>query len=349
MTHDHYLGCFGSDNFAPVCEEVMRELLAVNHGPVPSYGKDKYTETAIDLIKQEFEQACDVFFVFNGTGANISALKCLTRSINAIICADTSHIHTQETGAVYAHTGCKLLLIPSKDGKITPEEIAERVEKESYWGRHATKPKVVSLSQATEFGTVYTLAELQRISETCKKHALLLHVDGCRLYNAAVALDCPLQALCREAGVDVLSLGGTKNGLMLAEAVVFFNQTYSDDFAYIQKQTLQLASKMRYISAQFIPFFRDKLWHRHAAHANAMAQRLAEGVSNIPGVLLSQKVETNQLFMQLPKDVITMLRKDFFFHVWNESLGQIRLITSFDTAAAEVDAFLQRLQQSLHP
>ena len=343
-----FLGFFGSDNFAPVSEEVMQYLQEINKGHVLSYGADPYTALAKKLIQQEFEEECEVFFVFNGTGANVASLTSITSSCNSIICADTAHIQTQETGSIYAHSGCKLLLIPSQDGKIKPDQIKFVFNREKFWKHHATEPKVVTISQSTEYGTMYSLEELKAISAVCKELGLFLHVDGCRLYNAAVALNCPLKDLGKKSGVDVLSLGGTKNGLMCAEAVVFFNRELSLHFPYYHKQSLQLASKMRYISAQFIPFFKDGLWKKNAKVANEMTTQLAKGLKQFPQLLFAQKVETNQIFLRLPKqEIITELRKKFLFHIWNDLSQEIRLITAFDTKIKEVEAFVEEMGKCL--
>jgi threonine aldolase len=345
MKRERALISFASDNYSPVCPEAMKALIEANQGPAPSYGNDLYTKKATDLFKTEFDKNIEVFFVLNGTGANVTALCALLEPYESIICAETAHIVTQETAAIYTQTGSKIISVPSIDGKISPESIVEAVEREQFWGPHSTLPKVVSISQTTEYGTLYTLKQLQEISEVCKQYALYLHVDGCRLYNAAVALGCSLRALGREAGVDVLSLGGTKNGLMLAEAVVFFNRACAQDFAFIRKQRLQLVSKMRYVSAQYIPFLKDKVWKKNALHAHKMAQKLYLGLKQLPKVEFSQKVETNQLFIRLPKAVIKKLSKEFLFHIWNDPLGEIRLITSFNTTEKEVQAFVKQTQK----
>lgn len=343
-----FLGCFASDNFATVSEEIMQYLQEINKGHAPSYGSDSYTALAKKLIQQEFEEDCEVFFVFNGTGANVASLTSMTSSFHSIICADTAHIQTQETGSIYAHSGCKLLLIRSLDGKIKPDQIVSVFNREKFWKHHATEPKVVTISQSTEYGTIYTLDEIQAISSTCKELGLFLHVDGCRLYNAAVALNCPLKALGKKAGIDVLSLGGTKNGLMCAEAVVFFNRDLAAHFPYYHKQTLQLASKMRYISGQFIPFFKEGLWKKNAKVANGMTELLAEGLKQFPKLLFAQKVETNQIFLRLPKEeIVRELRKKFLFHVWNDIHQEIRLITAFDTQEKEVKSFIEEMGKLL--
>lgn len=341
------LASFASDNYSGVCQEAMLAIQMANSGPAPAYGNDLYTKTAADLIKKELGKKIEVFFVFNGSGANISGLRAITRSIHSIVCAQTAHIATQETGAVFNHTGCKLLLIPSSDGKISAGAVREAVEKERYWGKHATQPKVVSISLPTEYGTIYTIKELKEIAKACKELDLLFHIDGCRLYNAAVALDCSLKELTADVGVDVLSLGGTKNGLLAAEAVVFFNPSLAVDFPHIHKQSLQLASKMRFISAQYIPFFEEKIWKKNAENANRMTQLLAKGLKNLPKVHFSQKVESNQIFVKLPKKAIEALQKNFLFHVWDAKEGEIRLITSFDTTEKEVEAFISHAKKAI--
>lgn len=339
------LASFGSDNYSGVSSEVMQALQEANQGHVPSYGKDPYTAEAIKLFREEFGEETQVFFTFTATGANVASLASLTRPYNSIIMASSSHVHTLEVGAVYAHTGCKSLIIPSQDGKIYPEQIAEKVKEETHFGPHATIPKVVSLSQSTEVGTVYTLREIQLIAETCRRHHLYLHVDGCRLFNAAVALDIPLRSFGKEAGIDVLVFGGTKNGLMSAESVLFFKPELAEHFAYIQKQRLQLTSKMRFLSAQYIPFLKDELWKKNAVNANEMAKLLADGLKQFPFVEFTQKVESNQLFLKIPMPLIKKLQEEFLFLVYDDKKPVIRMITSFDTTQEEVDLFIEKVKK----
>jgi threonine aldolase len=340
-----YLASFGSDNFSGVCPEVMDSLMQANKGHVPAYGLDPYTEEAIKAIQQEFGKTTQVFFVFNGTGANISALKSVLSSHESVVCAETAHIYTQETGAIFDQIGCKVLPIPSENGKIRPDQIETAVQKERFWGRHATSPKLVSISQSTEYGTLYTLEEIRQISKKCRQLNLLLHVDGCRLPNAAVALKAKLGQFNGTLGIDILCFGGTKNGLLGAEAVLFFDPSLAKNYELVQKQLLQLASKMRFLSAQFLPYLKDEVWKKNASHANKMAQKLAAGLKQHPEIDFAQKVESNQLFLRLPKALLKALEKDFFFYVWDEKMNEIRMITSFDTKEKEVDLFLKHVEK----
>lgn len=338
------LGCFGSDNYSGVCNELMEALSEANQGMAFAYGGDPYTAKALQAFKKAFGDECEAFFAFNGTGANVASLSTMLNRCESIICAETSHIHTQETGAIYAYAGCKLITIPSEDGKITPTSIENAFHLESSLDRHASKPRVVTISQSTEWGTIYTLEEIAEISRLCKRLGLLLHVDGCRLANAAVSLYLPLKEFSHKCGIDVMTFGGTKNGMMFGEAVLFFRKDLAALFPYIQKQSLQLASKMRYISAQFIPYLEKGLWKRNAEHANKMAKLLAMGLEKIPGVTFTQKVETNQLFFTVPKHWVEKLSENFVFLVW-DSKPILRFITSFNTKEDEIHAFISAVKQ----
>lgn len=338
---------FSSDNYSSVCKEVMEAIIACNKDHAPSYGNDKYTEIAIQLLKENFGKQIKVYFVANGTAANILALKAITRSHHAILTAESSHILAHEVGAVFANIGAAIFPIPQLNGKITHESIEEAFIKASYWGSHNNKPKVVSVSQATEFGTVYTKDELKNISSVCKKFQLLLHMDGCRLSNAAAGLNTSLKALTNDVGVDVLSFGGTKNGLMFGEAIIFFNPELADEFEYIQKQELQLLSKLRYLSVQFIPYLQDKIWHRNAQHANQMCERLCKGLLKNSDIKLLCPVQTNQIFAYFPKQVIDKTQAIFPYHLWDDKKNIVRLVTSFDTSATDVDAFLKIVENSI--
>lgn len=338
------LGSFGSDNHSGVCKELIQAISDANHDIAYAYGADVYTKCAKEVFKEVFGKECEAFFVFNGTGANVSALRTILGRADSIICADTAHIQTQETAAIYALSGSKLLTIPSPNGKISPEDIEKAALKESYWGIHASIPKVVYISQSTEFGTIYTVEEIRQISAMCKRYNLLLFVDGCRLANAAASLNVPLKSFGRELGIDAMAFGGTKNGMMFGEAVLFFRQDLAELFPLMQKQSLQLSSKMRYISAQFIPYLEKELWHRNAHHANTTAKHLADELKKIPAVAFSQKVESNQLFFSVPDHWIPELKKHFIFHVW-DTKPTLRLITSFDTKEEEIKAFVSQVKK----
>lgn len=331
---------FNSDNASGVCPEVMQALLKANHGHVPSYGADMLTREAEDKIKKALGRECEIFFVYNGTAANNLAAKAVLRNIDSIICPDNAHIHCLESGAPYSHIGCKLITVPATDGKITPEHIRRAYEKETYWGPHATRPKLVSITQSTELGTVYTLTELAAIKALCEELGMLLHVDGCRLYNAAVALDCSLAELCQH--IDILSLGGTKNGLMFGEAVVFFDQHFfgqkpADGFLHLRKQGLQLHSKMRFIAAQMNALFTDALWQKNALQANRMAAKLANGLLECGSIELVCPVETNQVFVTMPKTIGRQLQEISGCLLNDPETSTYRLVTSFDTTEDDVD------------
>ena len=329
---------FNSDNASGVCTEVMQALLEVNQGHVPSYGGDALTKETKEQIKTALGRECEVFFVYNGTAANNLAAKAVLRSIDSIICPDSAHIYGMESGAPFSTIGCKLITVPATDGKITPEQIRKAYEKETYWGPHATRPRLVTITQSTELGTIYTLEDMAAIKFLCEELGMLLHVDGCRLYNAAVALDCSLAELCES--VDILSLGGTKNGLMFGEAVVFFNKEAADGFLHLRKQGLQLHSKMRFIAAQMNALFTDNLWQKNACQANLMADKLAKGLTDCPNIELIYPVETNQIFVTMPDDMAQKLREIAGFLLNDPETSTYRLVTSFDTTEDDVDMFV---------
>lgn len=329
---------FNSDNASGVCLEVMQALLDVNQGHVPSYGSDSLTRETKEKIKTTLGRECDVFFVYNGTAANNLAAKAVLKSIDSIICPDSAHIHCLESGAPYSTIGCKLITVPATDGKITPEQIRKAYEKETYWGLHATRPRLVSITQSTELGTVYTLGEVAAIKSLCEELGMLLHVDGCRIYNAAAALDCSLAELCES--VDILSLGGTKNGLMFGEAVVFFHQAATDGFMHLRKQGLQLHSKMRFIAAQMNALFTDNLWQTNACQANRMAAKLAKGLEACSGIELVCPVQTNQVFVTMSDEMAQELRKMAGFLLNDPETSTYRMVTSFDTTEDDVDMFI---------
>lgn len=335
---------FGSDNYSGVCAEVMAAICSANTHHASSYGNDSYTAEAISLLKETFGDQSTPYFVYNGTAANTVAFKAITRSHQAIICSNISHIATQEVGSVQNAVGCSFITVPHQQGKLTSLQIEEECQRAAFVGIHNNKPKVVSIAQSTECGTVYTLQEIQKIAETCKKNQLYLHMDGCRLANAAVALKQSLKSLTAEAGVDVLSFGGTKNGLLFAEAIIFFRKDLALEFEYIRKQSLQLHSKMRFLSAQFIPYLRDRIWYRNAAHANEMSLLLAAGLSK-SNIVSAYPVETNQIFAYFSAETIAATQTIFPYYTWDEKTGLVRLVTSFDTSAEEVTQFLQLIKE----
>lgn len=325
---------FASDNNSGIHPEIMRALAAANEGHSVGYGKDELTKKAVQLLKKEFGEQTEVFFVFNGTGANVLSLSTLTQSFNSVICAETAHIQTDECGAPEKITGCKLLPVPTQNGKITPEGIKPYLH--GFGFEHHSQPKVISISQVTELGTLYTVDEIKAITSLAHQHGLFVHVDGARLANAAVALGLPFRAFTVDAGVDVLSFGGTKNGLMMGEAVLFFNPELTHNTKYIRKQNTQLYSKMRFISAQFLAYLNDDLWKRNAAHSNRMAQLLATEVAKIPAIQITQKVESNGVFAIVPPEIIPKLQEKYFFYMWDEFRSEVRWMTSFDTTEEDI-------------
>lgn len=328
--------CLASDNWSPAHPLVMKAVAEANDGYAPSYGADPWTEEAQKLIKHAFKRDGKVFIVPTGTGANILALKLSCRRHQSIICTDIAHIHYQESGATESIIGCKLLTIPHRDGKITPEAVSKKLKSERAFGKHSTSPRVLSITQSTEVGTVYSMEELKSLSNLCKQEDLLLHIDGSRLYNAAVSLNVSLGEMIHSIHVDILSLGGTKNGLMGAESVLIFNSALQEGSDHLHKQTLQLLSKMRYLSAQYIPFFKNDLWHTLATQANQKAQDIASVLRDIPHLSLSYPVETNQVFFTVPATWIPLIQERIFCYPWDQEKNEIRFIASWNTSDEDI-------------
>jgi threonine aldolase len=327
---------FASDNNAGVHPEVLAAIAEANTGHAAAYGEDPWTARAEQLLRAHFGEQAASYLVFNGSGANVLCFRSLCRQWESVICADSAHIELNEAGAPERIAGVKLHALATPDGKLTPELVATQL------GRlgdiHAVQPRVVSVTQSTERGTVYSVGELQALTEHAHAHGLLVHVDGTRLSNAAAALDLPLRATITDAGVDVVSFGGTKNGLLLGEAVVFLRPELSANFLYLRKQTLQLASKGRFIAAQFIALLEGDLWHRNAAHANAMAARLRDALSDVAEVRLSQPVQANGVFAVIPPRAVADLQSEWRFNA-RQSTGEVRWMCSWDTTPDDVDAF----------
>ncbi|MDR2936258.1 MAG: low specificity L-threonine aldolase [Rikenellaceae bacterium] len=336
---------FGSDNHSGIHPAILGAIAAVNTAHAVAYGDDPATQRAVGLLKEMFGEMADVYFVFNGTGANVLALKTLTRSYEAAVCAATAHIWTDECGAPERQVGCKLLPVAAPDGKLTPELVLPRLQ--GFGFPHHSQPRVISISQPTELGTLYTVDEIRALADLAHKYGMYLHVDGARFGNAVAALDVSPREMIVDTGVDALSFGGTKNGLMLGEAVLFLDPMLSGNAMYERKQAMQLASKMRFVSAQFEAYLTDGLWLKLATHSNALARRLAEGVSQIEGVELTQPTQVNGVFALLPREAIERLLRDYSVYVWDETRDEVRWMTSFDTTAAEVDEFLAAIHQAL--
>jgi len=336
---------FASDNIAGVHPAILEAMASVNDGHVIAYGDDLYTSKAVSSIQQQLGEDTGVFFVFIGTAANVLGLSSVTHSYHAVICPQTAHINVDECGAPEKFSGCKLLASDTPDGKLTVEMIASHMHGIGF--EHHVQPRVVSITQATEMGTVYTLDEIRTIADYTHEQGMLLHMDGARISNAIVSLNCEIYEMTGGAGVDILSFGGTKNGMMYGEAVVFFNKALCEDFKYRRKQGMQLSSKMRYIAAQFSAFLENDLWKQNARHANLMAQKLYQAVKDIPGVRITQKVESNAVFAIIPESTIEKLQEAYFFYVWDEATSEVRWMCSFDTTEEDIEGFAARLTSLL--
>ncbi len=328
---------FASDNNSGIHPEILSAIYAANEGHVVGYGGDTITEMAIQRFKQEFGEQTDVYFVFNGTGANVLSLSTLTHSFNSVICAETAHIQVDECGAPEKFTGCKLLPVEVIKGKITPKGISKYLHGFDF--EHHSQPKIISISQVTELGTVYSVDEIKAITTLAHEYGLFVHMDGARLANAAVALGLSFREFTVDAGIDVLSFGGTKNGMMLGEAVLFFNPELSKNSKYIRKQSMQLFSKMRFVSSQFLAYFSNDLWKRNATHSNKMAKLLEQEVMKIPAIKLTQEVEANGVFAVVPPEIIPLLQEKYFFYIWDEHRSEVRWMTSFDTEEEDIYNF----------
>ncbi len=332
---------FASDNNAGVHPDILKEILDSNEGHVVGYGDDHYTQRALELFKDHLGEDAEVWFVFTGTAANTLGLSGVTRSWNSVIAAHTAHIQQDECGSPEKFAGCKVLTVDTPDGKLKPGMLAKHVH--GFGFEHHSQPRIISISQTTEMGTVYNPGEIRDLAEYAHEKGMLLHMDGARIANAAAYLGLPVREFTTGAGVDLLSFGGTKNGMMYGEAVCFLKPGLSPDFKYIRKQGMQLASKMRYISAQFIAYFRNDLWIRNASRANSMARILSEKIREIPGITITQKVQSNGVFAVIPHDVAEVLMESYFFYSWDELTSEYRLMTSWDTNPEDIDNFVRLL------
>ena len=336
---------FASDNYAGIHPEVLEAIALANGGHQVSYGDDVYTEHLQEVFREHFGPRAEAFPVFNGTGANVVALQAMTDRWQSVICADTAHIHVDECGAPEKVAGLKLLTVPTPEGKLTPELIDRQAY--GFDDEHRAQPAVVAITQTTELGTCYTPEEIRAIADHAHSLGMELYVDGARLANAAATLGVPLAEFTTDAGVDVLSFGGTKNGLMLGECVVVLNPDAVHSIKYLRKSAMQLASKMRFISVQFEALLATDLWLRNAQHANAMAQRLYQAVKDVEGLEILRPVQANQVFAVLPAEVIERLQKRFKFYTWNGHADEARWMTCFDTTEQDVDTFAAAIAEEL--
>jgi len=336
---------FASDNNAGVHPDILKELSDVNQGHAIGYGADIYTEEAKDLFKKHLGTGTDVYFVFTGTAANVLGITALTRSWNSILTASTAHIEQDECGAPEKFSGCKVLTVDTPDGKLKPELLKRHMH--GFGFEHHAQPGVISITQATEMGTVYSTAEIKELADFAHDNGMYLHMDGARISNAAVSLNLPFKAFTTDAGVDILSFGGTKNGMMFGEAICFLKPGLSENFKFLRKQGMQLASKMRFISAQYIAFFRNDLWKKSASHSNAMAQMLFNEIKDISDITVTQKVESNGVFVIIPQRIVESLQNHYFFYPWDESRSEYRWMTSWDTTEDDISNFVSILRKFL--
>ena len=349
--HDPHWRGFASDNYAGVHPEVLQALTDANEGHQVSYGEDDYTTKLTDVIREHFDARSEVFPVFNGTGANVLSLTAMMPRWGAVICSSLAHIHTDEGGAPERVSGLKLYPVSHHQGKITPEDIA--TEAFGFGDEHRAQPAVVSITQSTELGTVYTPSEVKDIADFTHDHGMLLHMDGARLWNAAASLGVPFSAFTSDVGVDIVSLGGTKNGIMGAEAIVVINPEAVDGLIYLRKMSMQLASKMRFVSAQLLALFENGLGLRSATHANTMAQRLRnsleEGIASgaLSGLSFSAPTQANAVFAVLDPEVSDRIRQTFRFYDWDRSVGEVRWMCSFDTTEEDIERFVETITAEL--
>ena len=334
---------FASDNNSGIHPAVLKAIENANVGHSKGYGDDIWTKEAVTLFKEEFGALTEVFFVLTGTGANILGLMSAMHSFNSVICAETSHIQTDECGAPEKFTGSKLIPVQSSDGKIRAEQVKKHLHGFDF--EHHSQPGVISITQATELGTIYTVEEIKELAHLAHQHGMYLHMDGARIANAAVSLGLNFREFTVDAGVDILSFGGTKNGMMLGEAVLIFNPELSRFSKYYRKQAAQLYSKMRFVGAQFVPYLRDHIWKTNAEHSNKMAKLLESEIRKIDGIEITQKVQANGVFAIVPKELIPDLQKEYFFYTWDEPRGEVRWMASFDTTEEDILNFSALLRK----
>lgn len=336
---------FASDNYAAAHPAVLQAMVDVNEGHQVAYGEDDSTKQLSVLIKQHFGESAEVFPVFNGTGSNVAALSALMERWEAVICASSAHINMDEGGAPEKVAGLKLWTVPTPDGKLTPELIESQAY--GFGDVHRSQPKVVSITQSSEYGTVYSVSEIKAITDFAHSHGMFVHLDGARISNAAASLNLPFRAFTTDVGVDVVSFGGTKNGAIAAEAVIALNPRVAEALPFIRKSYMQLASKMRFSSAQLVALLSNDLWLQNAKHSNQMAQLLFKEVSAIPGVTVTKPVQANAVFAILPPEVTERLQKRFRFYVWDLATGEVRWMCSWDTTEDDVRLFSSAIAEEM--
>lgn len=335
---------FGSDNHSGISPEILRAIGGANEDHALAYGDDEWCARTEGIFRETFGPEAKVYFVFNGTGANVLCIDAMCRSHEAVVCAETAHINVDECGAPQRVVGCRLLTVETADGKLTPELVRTRLH--GFGFEHHSQPKAISISQPTELGTLYTLEEIRALADLAHSYNMYLHMDGARLANAAVALGKSFKEMTTEVGVDCLSFGGTKNGMLMGESCVILNRALDVDMKYRRKQMTQLCSKMRFIAAQFEAYLTTGLWRRNAEHSNAMAQLLQKEVKEL-GVRVMYPVQVNSVFVQLPADIWHALQKEYFFYDWDEAQNVVRWMCSFDTTEEDIHSFVASLKRLL--
>lgn len=336
---------FGSDNHSGISPEIMEAIASANVDHALAYGDDEYCEKAVQLLRQEFGTQANVYFVFNGTGANVLNIDAMCRSHHAVVCAETAHINVDECGAPQRIVGCRLLTVPTPDGKLTPELVKTQLH--GFGFEHHSQPRAISITQPTELGTLYTLDEIRALADLAHSHDMYLHMDGARLANAAVALGCTFRQMTTDLGVDCLSFGGTKNGMMIGESAIILNPALDVELKYRRKQMAQLSSKMRFMAAQFEAYLSTGVWRRNAEHSNRMAQLLCQSLREVPQVKVVYPVQANSVFVQLPNKVWNALLDDYFFYLWDEATDVVRWMCSFDTTEEDIHNLVQALKKRL--
>lgn len=336
---------FGSDNHSGVSPEVLQALSAANSGHALAYGDDELTQRINSIFRSAFGETARVYPVFNGTGANVLCLDTLCRSHHAVVCAETAHINVDECGAPQRLVGCRLITVATPDGKLTPERVLPHLH--GFGFEHHSQPRAVSITQPTELGTLYSRDEISALADLAHAHGMYLHMDGARLANAAAALGCSFKELTADLGVDALSFGGTKNGLLMGESCVLLNPALDMDVKYRRKQLGQLCSKMRFLSAQFEVYLTTDLWLRNASHSNRMARLLKSAVEDVPGVEVVYNVQANSVFAHLPRKAWKYLQQHFFFYEWDEEADIVRWMCSFDTTEEDIHAFVAELRHAM--